>query len=114
MTAELDAATLRARYGEPLARETFRVRPNIEIVVGYGGSHQVCTIEFPVSVTRQEADEVIDELVPPTERGKEIGHGLKIIGSYSMSWVAYEHIMISESQGGPNGVCISFKRPDCH
>src|SRR5436190_1530630 len=103
MALELDATTLREKYGEPLGRETFQVRPNIEMVVRYGRSHQVCTIEFPVSVTRHQADEVIDQLVPPTERGKEIGHGLKIIGGYSMSWVAYEHIMIIESQGGPIG-----------
>ena len=44
--AQMDTSTLRAKYGEPLARETFKVRPNIEAVVNYGTGHQVCKIEM--------------------------------------------------------------------
>jgi len=44
---QMDTSTLRAKYGEPLARETFQVRPNIEAVVSYGTGHQVCKIDLP-------------------------------------------------------------------
>jgi hypothetical protein len=114
MALELDATALRARYGEPIVKEAFKVRPNLEIMVSYGSSSQVCRIEFPISLTRQELEEVIDELVPPGERGKEIGHSRWIFGGYSVSHINYEHIIISEHQGGTTRVTITFKRPDCH
>ena len=37
---------LRSKYGEPLARETFQVRPDMEMVVNYGPARQVCSIEL--------------------------------------------------------------------
>ena len=33
MALELDAAALRERYGEPVARETFQVRPGLQMTV---------------------------------------------------------------------------------
>jgi hypothetical protein len=114
MALELDATALRKKYGEPLARETFQVRPNIQIVVSYGRSNQVCRIEFPIFFTRQELEEVIDELVSPSERGKEIGHSRWIFGGYSVSNVEYENIIISEREGGITAVTIIFRRPDCN
>jgi hypothetical protein len=56
---------------------------------------------------------VIEELVPPSIRGKEIGKGLKIIGGYSVSSVLYEDVIIWDSQSGRTAVTISFKRSDC-
>src|ERR1700758_2412476 len=86
---QMDTSTLRAKYGEPIAREAFQVRPNIEAVVNYGTGHQVCKIELPPGsyvnvvgeapphfVTKEQVDEVIDELVPPVARGKEMGAGV--------------------------------------
>jgi len=113
MAAELDASALRAKYGEPLARETFQVRPNLEMAVHYGSARQVCSIELPYTVSKQEADEVIDELVPPSIRGKEINRGRNIIGGHSVSYVLHEHLLISESEGARTLVTISFRRPDC-
>ena len=98
MAAEWDASTLREKYGEPLARETYQVRPNLEMVVRYGPARQVCRIELPHTASKQEVDEVIEELVPPSIRGKEIGKGLKIIGGCSLSYVDYEHIFIWHSE----------------
>src|SRR5258708_27352619 len=82
---QMDTSTLRAKYGEPIARETFQVRPNIEAVVIYGTGHQVCKIELPpgsyVNVvgeapphfaTKQQVDEVIDELLPPALPGQRL------------------------------------------
>jgi len=119
MAAEWDASTLRERYGEPLARETFQVRPNLEMVVNYGPSRHVCRIELPYTAGKQQVDAMIDELVPPLLRGKETVRNLWIFGGYSMSSKLYEHVTISrpldsdQSNSGP-GVTITFNRPDCH
>ena|ERR1019366_6490718 len=131
LAQQLDAFTLRAKYGEPLARETFQVRPNIEAVVNYGPVRQVCTIELPPRsymnvvgeapphfVTKQQVDEVIDELVPPSMRGKEALHLMGGSGRVFMSFAEYEHVTISEPQdpdhpGRRTGVTITFKREDC-
>jgi len=127
----MDTSTLRAKYGEPIARETFQVRPNIEAVVNYGTGHQVCKIDLPGSytnivgeipphfVTKQQVDEVIDELVPPSARGKEINKGVASAGRISVSFTDYENIAIAEPHdpdhpGRRTSVTITFKRPDCH
>jgi len=124
---QMDTSTLRAKYGEPLARETFQVRPNIEAVVSYGTGHQVCKIDLPPGsyvklpgfASAQEMDQVIEELVPLSARGKEIGGGVASAGRISMRLTEYEHIAISEPQdsdhpGRRTAVTITFKRPDCH
>jgi hypothetical protein len=70
---QIDATTLRAKYGDPINygkrvnTETFKVRDNIEIVVYYGPSEQVCRIELhprqsrvgqalPDNTTKQQVD----------------------------------------------------------
>jgi hypothetical protein len=130
--AQMDTTTLRTKYGEPLARETFQVRPNIEAVMNYGTSHQVCRIDLPPGsymnivgeipphfATKQQVDEVIDELVPPSVRGKEIGTGALSLSRASVRLIGYDHLDIAEPQdpdhpGQRTGVTITFKRPDCH
>jgi hypothetical protein len=124
---QMDTSTLRAKYGEPLARETFQVRPNIEAVVNYGTGHQVCKIDlpagsyvkFPGFASAQDVDQVIDELVPPSVRGKEINKGVMSAGRIAVSFTDYENVSVSEPQdpdypGRRSGVAIRFKRPDCH
>lgn len=71
------------------------------------------------STSHQSLVEVIDELLPPTERGKKIGQGLKIIGGYSMRWTLYEHVMLFESYDSNDldrctGFSINLRRPDCN
>jgi hypothetical protein len=124
---QMDTSTLRAKYGEPIARETFQVRPNIEAVVNYGTGHQVCKIDLPPGsyvnpphgASQQEVDQVINELVPPSARGKEIGVGVLSLSRASLRLIRYEHVDISEPQdpdhpGRRTGVTITFNRPDCH
>lgn len=116
----MDTSTLRAKYGEPLARETFKVRPNIEAVVNYGTGRQVCNIEMSQShATPQEVDEVVDELVPPSTRGKIVARTVMASGKSTETASTYEHVTISEPQdpdhaGRRTAVRITFKRPDCH
>ena len=117
----MDASALRTKYGEPLARETFKVKPNIEAVVNYGTGRQVCNIEMSQSqaATRQEVDEVVNELAPPSVRGKEVNRGMASAGQLAMLFIDYEHVTISEPQdpnrpGRRTAVRITFNRPDCH
>ena len=124
---QMDTSTLRAKYGEPIARETFQVRPNIEAVVNYGTGHQVCKIDLPPGsyvipshgASNHDVDEVIDELVPSAMRGKGGSHLMAGSSRISMSISEYENITISEPQdpdhpGRRTAVWITFNRPDCH
>jgi len=124
---QIDTSTLRAKYGEPIARETYQVRPNIEAVVNYGTGHQVCRIDLPPGsyvnpphgASNHDVDEVIDELVPLSVRGKDIGVGVLSLSRASLRFTEYEHVTISEPQdpdhpGRRTGVVITFNRPDCH
>jgi hypothetical protein len=129
---QIDASTLRAKYGLPLARETFQVRPDIEAIVDYGPGHQVCRIELrpgnsmnivreasPRFVTLRQVDEVIDELVPPSVRGKEKGRSIESMRRAAVSVVVYEYVNIAEPQdpnhlGARTGVTITFTRIDCN
>jgi hypothetical protein len=80
--AQIDAFSLRSKYGPPLDRETFTVRPGIEIRVDYGPAKQACVILLPSGMTarepspdvirREQMKAVLDEVVPDSVRGKEI------------------------------------------
>jgi hypothetical protein len=82
--AQIDGGDLRAKYGPPLARETFAVMTGVDMVVDYAANGHVCRIQLPpvapsqdvrVSTT-QAIDEFIFGLVPVTIRGKELEDGL--------------------------------------
>lgn len=47
MAIEWDASTLREKYGEPLARETFQVRHDLEMVVSYRNSRS--SLQYPTA-----------------------------------------------------------------
>ena len=79
--AQVEASRLRTQYGAPLDRETFMVRPRLEMVVDYGPSKRVCRIQLPSgrnvvgtvppgTITRQQIDEVLNEVAPPSVLGK--------------------------------------------
>ena len=44
---QIDAFSLQSKYGAPLDRETFTVRPGVEMVVDYGPGKQACRIQLP-------------------------------------------------------------------
>lgn len=123
---QMDTSTLRAKYGAPIARETFQVRPNIEAVVNYGTGYQVCKIDLPPGsylnlpgfASPRQVNDVIDELIPPSVRGKEMNKGVMSAARIAVSLSEYENISISEAQdpdhpGRRTSVTITFKRPDC-
>ena len=122
----LDAYKLRDKYGPPLDRETFTVRPGIEMVVDYGPSKQVCRLQLPSgtqyggtvpvdAVTKEKIEMVLEEVVPPSLRGKELGRRTMATGVPMMSFTEYEHVTISESKNGDigNGITVTFKNAAC-
>lgn len=122
----LNAYSLRSKYGPPLDRETFTVRPGIEIVADNGPSKQVCRIQLPSgmkivgtvpvgAVTKQQSDEVLNEVVPSLIRGKELNRIAMATGAPMHFLTVYEHVTISESQieGVGQGVTVNFKDPAC-
>jgi hypothetical protein len=113
--AQLHSATLRAKFGQPLNRETFRVQAGLDIAVDYGANQQVCAIEILVLQTQTDTDAFLAELVPDSMRGKELQ---RLIGQQGMAWtsfVEYEHVTISETgHGDPrNATTIRFKTQGC-
>jgi hypothetical protein len=124
--AQLDSFVLHSKYGTPLDRETFTVRPGIEMVVDYGTGKQVCRIQLPSgmqivgtvpvgAITKQQIDEVLSEVVPPSIRGKEVNRGYVTVGAHSVILEEYEHVMIAESRNNDtgNGITVTFKDPSC-
>lgn len=124
--AQIDAYRLRNKYGPPVDRETFTVRPGIEMIVDYGPSKQVCRIQLPSgaqyggtipegAVTKRRIDEVLEEVVPPSVRGQQINQGLFVSGPHTVAFTDYEHVSISEVQndGVGQGITVTFKDSAC-
>jgi hypothetical protein len=125
-SAQLDAFTLHSKYGAPLDRETFTVRPGIEMVVDYGSGKQVCRIQLPSgmkivgtvppgAITKDQINQVLDEVVPSSIRGKEIGKGMTTMGMTNLVFTEYEHVSVSEvkSNGTGQGITVTFKDATC-
>src|SRR5579864_854097 len=109
--AQLDSATLRAKYGSPLNRETYRMAEGFDLIVDYGARNQICRLQVPALVPSDEkvasADrmkqrmyEFLAELVPAAIRGKELRRMTENMGMVSLSSVEYEHVAIRERQLG--------------
>jgi hypothetical protein len=114
---QVDSFSLRAKYGAPLERETFTVRSGIEMVVDYGANKQTCQIWLPVTdeTTKEQMDRIVDEVVPPAVRGKEVTRMLRVIGGSKLTMVMYEHVTVSETNAdvrGP-GITIRFLDTPC-
>jgi hypothetical protein len=123
---QIDTFNLRTKYGAPLDRETFTVRPGVKMVVDYGPGRQVCRIQLPSGkqivgtappgvVTKQQVDEVLEEVVPPAMRGKELNRMAVATGAPMMFLTEYEHVTISELKNGVigTGITVTFKDPAC-
>jgi hypothetical protein len=117
------ANDLRAKYGPPLAREMFTVRPGLEMTVNYAANGHVCRIELPpvapgpdARVTGTHAiDEFLSELVPVAMRGKELMRSDQAFGAPSVRMVRYQNVTIGELfQGGKRtGVTVTFTKETC-
>ncbi len=89
---QIDSNQLRAKYGPPLARETFTISPGFQIIADYGPDQKVCRLELPVGGNQQRVDDVLLELAPMSMRGKNLGTGL------NHGITDYENISIGEPQ----------------
>jgi hypothetical protein len=117
------ASDLRAKYGPPLARETFTARPGMQMIVNYAANGHVCRIELPPVgpgrepgvKTGQAVDDFLLELAPLTMRGKELQKFYQAMGALSMSSVEYENVIISESLQGSRrtGITVLFRNEAC-
>jgi hypothetical protein len=118
---QIDSNQLRAKYGPPLARETFTMSPDFQVIVDYSADQQVCRLELPASVpsiTGQRVDDILLELVPMSMRGKNLGTMFVFMGRPSIKITEYEHVAISEPQdpdhpGQRTAVNVIFKRDAC-
>lgn len=117
------ASDLRAKYGPPLARETFTVRPGMEMVVDYAADGNVCRIQLPPVgpgrqpgvTTPQAVDDFLVELLPASIRGQTTGGFAEASGLASVKTTEYENLTIAEAFGGEGrtGVTVTFKNETC-
>jgi len=117
------ASDLRAKYGPPLARETFTARPGIEMVVDYAANGHVCRIQLPPIgqsaehgvLTAQAVDDFMAELLPVPMRGKELERGAETMGLVSISFVEYEYVTITEAFQAlkRTGIAVTFAKEQC-
>jgi len=124
--AQIDAFNLRSKYGPPLDRETFTVRPEIEIRVDYGPAKQACMILLPSGmsvvgkplpnvITREQMKDVLDNVVPDSVRGKEIKRGVIGAGTLKVVYTEYENVTIDErfKSGIGTGIVVTSKDAAC-
>jgi hypothetical protein len=128
--AQLDSSTLRAKLGQPLHQETFRMPAGFDVVVDYGISTQVCKLEVPAMMPsdpaakissgtelRQRMHDFLGDLVPASVRGKDGGTMLFQMGLISLMTTEYENVTISEVQNGSQPesgtITIRFKNVGC-
>ncbi len=130
------ALTLRERYGQPIS-ETYLVRPGITVSASYGKSGDVCELlispqkassliksanESPTTIDFHEMTEIIDELVPVTERGKGVGSGMLNLRCLPADDCAgsmghWEKLLIYRNagpSGGEHYATIQWQRDECN
>src|ERR1017187_7776476 len=113
------ASDLRAKYGPPLARETFTARPGMQLRREWprmqNRTPPVGPGREPGVKTGQAVDDFLLELAPLTMRGKELQKFYQAMGALSMSSVEYENVIISESLQGSRrtGITVLFRNEAC-
>ena len=143
---QINATTLGGKYGPPLKSyapgsaekfrpgkgdvdlavnyanaEIFKVRSNIEMLVNYATSGQVCRIDLPrrepggrQTFTSTDAEstrqlhEVLDEVVPSSIRGKALGGGVASL----ISFTEYENLTIIEV-APQTSITVKFNDEGC-
>ena len=125
--AQLDSAELRAKFGAPLSRQTFRVPLGFDLVVDYGAGNQVCKLQVPALMPMdaskvQNTDDMqrrmrafLAELVPDSTRGKELQRFMSQTGAFSAVGLdEYEHVTVVETHRGSNDtITVTFKNAGC-
>ena len=106
VAAAQTASDLTARYGDPDAEE-FVVRPRITMMARYAEDRAACEmlIEPKHSIQRPEdqeesmatgvVSEILDELIPESERGILIGRAIENMGAAELQVAEYQNVTIS-------------------
>jgi hypothetical protein len=130
--AQLDSSALQTKFGQPLNREIYHMQAGFDLIVDYGISTRVCKLEVPALMPRnpaakvsdttdlkQRMDDFLADLVPASERGKEIGRFAEQLGMKSLMTIEYENITVNEIQHGnepesrDNTITVTFKGVSC-
>jgi len=104
-------AELRSRYGSPDA-ERFLARPGIRLAVEYGSDGLACQMEIEPGATTllfKTAEEILDEAVPSSTRGKLIHEMNTQAGWGVIRTLEYENVTIGLS----GTACPSLLPNDC-
>jgi hypothetical protein len=127
--AQIDSSALRAKFGAPLKRETFRMPAGFDLIVDYGTMGQVCKLEVPavmphenakvwnITVQKQRMYDFLADLVPAAMRGKEVMRLYEQFGLPSQMTTEYENVTVSEIQNDAEPedgtITIKFKNAGC-
>jgi len=123
---------LRSRYGEPDV-ERFTSDPDVGLTVEYGSDGLACQIVIERKQNllhgQQEqkymspdlASRLVDDIVPPASRGKEVNRILESMGcaegrvtEYENVWIAhYSHVCIPLKSERESRATVVFKRKAC-
>ena len=123
---------LHSRHGEPDI-ERFVVRPGVGLTVEYGSDGQACQMVIegqkmliekekpPKRMSPDMVSGILDEVVPLSVRGNEVGHAVESIGCSEVNIEEYENVWISRATDNclplkPEREWIarvSFKRQAC-
>jgi len=107
VAAAQTANDLTARYGDPDA-EQFVVRPGITMMAKYADDRTACEmlIEPKRSIQRRDhkeqsmatdkVSEIINELIPESERGILLSHGIEDMGAAEFLFAEYQNVTISQ------------------
>ncbi len=127
--AQLDSSALRAKYGQPVNRETYHMPAGFDMVVDYGAGFQACRIEVPAlmpsnekvqntDVMKRRMYDFLAEVVPASMRGKELRSFVMQSGISGIKSTEYDFVNVSEPLAGGSGardarITVTFKRFDC-
>ena len=123
---------LRVRYGEPDV-ERFTVAGDIGLTVEYGSDGLACQMviekkqpllhsEQSLTYMSHEAvDGLVDEIVPPSSRGREINSLLESMGcaegriqEYENAWIGhFSDVCLPLKPERESRATVVFKRPEC-
>lgn len=128
--AQLDSSALRAKYGPPLHRETFRMPAGFDVIVDYDAGNQVCEIHVPALMPtkekiaraaemKQRMYDFLADLVPGSMRGDKVQQLVEGVNAISIDITQYQHLTIVEVEhagdpfGKDNTITVTFKNENC-
>lgn len=113
-----DSLDLHVRYGEPVV-EQFTIRPDVTMAVEYGVDGKPCVLDIESHEPRmslQTAQELLNEVAPPSMRGKDEDAGVGItVSAHSVLLKSTTEATIAIRSLGDSvdRIEVKFKRDVC-